>query len=407
MVIELLSEEVEYEDWSSTHYNATITADFLFTNTGGADTLYMYIPHAVMTVFVSVLYNAMDMDVPLENPRVLVDGEPVEVRKLCVGDFDPDWPGDRAWEEIAEAAQPLFDEKPQEGEPFYFTRYFADPENDRWDITYPADALLAYWEVPFAAGETKLIEYIQEYSLTSDYGEQVFRLTYPLFTGAGWRGDIGFGRVTVVPGEGCDWNDLRYYIGLHLPLPEEVEGHRLEVFGDIADHAAFDECGLAGYDGVNYERALIWEFSDYEPHPGQLNSYALYPDIGDLGTDQYMLHGDFEDGLEESYDNPWDYSMIYLYLGKYPPGYFFAVDTAGVPLFDSPGGDPLDDARIGFTKRAVISEWEGNWVKTTSHDWETETTAEGWVNLLPLDEDWLVTPSLLPLPATYYEPVEE
>ncbi len=407
VVIELRSEDVVYEDWSTTRYDATITADFLFTNTGEEDTVYMHIPYSVMTIFVSVLYGAVEMEEPLENPRVLVDGEPVEVRKLCVGPFDSDWSGDGTWEEFVELSQPLFREKPDEGEPFYFTRYFTDSET-HWDaISHRADALLAYWEVPFEAGETKLVEYVQEYSLTSDYGEQVFRLTYPLFTGAGWHGDIGYGRVSVVPGEGCDWNDLRYYVGLHLPLPEEEEDHRLEVFDAIADHAAFGKCDLAGYDGGEYERALVWEFSDYEPHPGQLNSYALYPDIGDIGTYQYMLHEDYEAGFEESYDNPWNYSMIYLYLGKHPPGYFFAVETEGVPLHNSPGGDPLDDARIGFTRRAVISEWEGNWVKTTSHDWETETTVEGWANLLPLDEDWLVMLGLLPLPATYYETVEE
>ncbi len=407
VVIELRSEEVVYEDWSSTRYSATITADFLFTNTGEANTVYTYIPYSVMTIFVSVLYDAVDMAIPLENPRVLVDGEPVEVRKLCVGNFDESVLEGGTWEEFAERALPLFDEQPENGEPFYFRRYFTDSEYGLGDITHPADALLAYWEVPFAADETKLVEYVQEYSLTSDYGEQVFRLTYPLFTGAGWRGDIGFGRVTVVPGEGCDWSDLRYYTGLHLPLPEEVEGHRLEICGDIADHAAFGKSDLASYDGGDYERALVWEFTDYEPHPGQLNSYALYPDIGDLGTYQYMLHEDYEAGFEESYDNPWDYSMIYLYLGEYPPSYFFVVETDGVPLFDSPGGNPLDDARIGFTHGARVLDWEGNWIKVSWKDWESDRSGEGWANLLPLDEDWLVVPSLLPLPDSYYEPVEE
>ncbi|MCX7022215.1 MAG: hypothetical protein NTW26_08105 [bacterium] len=74
VVIELQREHVDYEDWSSEVYGATVTADFLFTNTGGADTVYMYIPHSVMTVFVSYLYDAEDMETPLENPRVLVDG---------------------------------------------------------------------------------------------------------------------------------------------------------------------------------------------------------------------------------------------------------------------------------------------------------------------------------------------
>jgi hypothetical protein len=401
VVVELRSEEVEYEDWSARRYYATVTADFLFTNEGDAETVYMYIPHTVMTLFVSVLYEAVEMEAPVENPRVSVDGEPVEVHKLCVGPFDPDWVGDRSWEEFVELSRPLFGEKPEEGEPFYFTNYFTGTEMYWDEISHPADALLAYWEAPFEAGETVLVEYVQEYYLTSDYGEQVFRLTYPLFTGAGWRGDIDLGRVTVVPGENCDWSDLRYYTGLHLPLPEEEEDRRLEVCDGIAAHAAFEKCRLAAYDGEEYERALVWEFSDYEPHPGQLNSCSLYPDIGDLGTYQFMLHDDYEAGLEESYDNPWDYSMIYLYLGDFLPTYFFAVNTEGVPLFDSPGGEELG-ARIGFTRGAQVSDWEGNWIKVSWRDWESERSGEGWANLLPLDEDWTVVPSLLPVPETYY-----
>ncbi|MCK4593898.1 hypothetical protein KAU45_05305, partial [bacterium] len=407
VVIELRVLDITEGDWSSTRYYATITADFLFTNTGEADTVYTYIPVSVMTIFVSVLYGAVDMDVPLENPRVLVDGEPVEVYKLCVGNFDESVLEGGTWEEFAERALPLFDEQPENGEPFYFRRYFAGVE-EHWDkIAHRADALLAYWEVTFEAGETKLVEYVQEFDLTSDYGEQVFRLTYPLFTGAGWRGDIGYGRVTVLPGEGCDWNDLRYYTGLHLPLPSEEEDHRFSLNEGITGHEGFNRCNLAGYRGGSFDHALVWEFSDYEPHPGQISSYAFYPDIGDIGTYQYMLHGDYEDGFEESYDNPWDYSMIYLYLGKSPPGYFFSAAVEGVPLHDAPHGQPLGEGpefRISFTQGASIIEREGNWAKVSYRNWDSDTTLEGWVDLVPVNSQGHVVPGLLPLPATYYEP---
>ncbi|MCX7022214.1 MAG: hypothetical protein NTW26_08100 [bacterium] len=270
--------------------------------------------------------------------------------------------------------------------------------------------MLAYWEVPFAPGETKLVEYVQDYALTSDYGERVFRLTYPLFTGAGWSGSIGSGRVSVVPGEGCDWNDLCYNVGLHLPLPVEEEGYRLDVLGGIADQPAFDKCDLAKYDGESYPRALVWRFSDYEPYPGQVNSYSLYPDIGDIGGTQYMLYDDFDAGVVEAYDNPWDYSMIYLYLGPRVPTYFLSATIAGVPLYDSPGGDvitsPLGES-IAFTRGAEIVEREGNWVKTTSSDSETGAAVEGWANLLPLDSGGLVLPSLLPVPESYVGEVGE
>ncbi len=402
VVLELQRRHVDYEDWSADLYDATVTADFLFTNTGDADTVYMYIPHAVRTVFVSYLYEAEDMDTPLENPRVLVDGEPVEVRKVCLGAFDPEFLGDMTWDEFAELTRPLFDEEPKAGEPFYFTRYFVEGDEE-WGgkITHPAEAVLAYWEVPFAPRESRLVEYVQDYAMTSDYGENVFRLTYPLFTGAGWSGAIGEGVVSVVGDEGCDWNDLLYYVGLHLPLPAEEEGYRLDVLDGIAGHPAFDECNLAKYDGEKFSHAMVWSFSDYEPYPGQLNSYALYPDIGDIGNYQYMLYGDFEAGDVEAYDNPWDYSMIYLYLGRFEPSYYLCVDTDGVPLFDSPGGEPLGEA-VAFTRSAEILGREGNWVNVRSSDWETGTDVEGWANLLPLDDKWEVLPSLLPVPESYY-----
>ncbi len=402
VVIELQRRHVDYEDWSADLYDATVTADFLFTNTGDADTVYMYIPHAVRTVFVSYLYEAEDMDTPLENPRVLVDGEPVEVRKVCLGAFDPEFLGDMTWDEFAELTRPLFDEEPKAGEPFYFTRYFVEGDEE-WGgkITHTAEAVLAYWEVPFAKGESKLVEYVQDYAMTSDYGESVFRLTYPLFTGAGWSSSIGEGRVSVVPGEGCDWNDLLYYVGLHLPLPEEKEGYRLDVLEPIADHTAFDECNLAKYDGEKFSRAMVWSFADYEPYPGQLNCAALYPDIGDIGNYQYMLYGDFETGNVEAYYNPWDYSMIYLYLGRYAPTYFISVNLAGAPLYDSPGGKPLGES-IPFTQGGELLEQDGNWARLSWRDWESDREGEGWANLLPLDDDWLVLPNLLPMPESYY-----
>jgi hypothetical protein len=403
VVIELRREHVDYEDWSADVYSATVTADFLFTNTGGADTVYMYIPHSVLTVFVSYLYDAEEMETPLENPRVLVDGEPVEVRKVCLGAFDSEYMGDVTWDEFAGYTGALFAEKPDEGGPFYFTRYFTDTEED-WGgkITHPAGAVLAYWEVPFAPGETKLVEYVQDYAMTSDYGEKVFRLTYPLFTGAGWSGAIGEGVVSVVAGEGCDWDDLLYYVGLHLPLPVEEEGYRVDVLDAIADHPDFGKGELANYDGEKYPRALVWNFADYEPYPGRLDSYALYPDVGDIGNTQYMLHDEFEAGEVESYSNPWDYSMIYLYLGRFAPTYYLCVNEAGVPLYDAPGGEPLD-VGVGFTHGAEILEQDGNWAKLAWSDWETGGEGVGWANLLPLDDDWLVLPSLLPIPESYYE----
>jgi|GEM_PF-1055851 len=402
VVIELQRRHVDYEDWSADLYDATVTADFLFTNTGDADTVYMYIPKGVRTVFVSYLYEAEDMDTPLENPRVLVDGEPVEVRKVCVGAFDPEYMGDMTWDAFAELTRPLFDEEPKEGEPFYFTRYFVEGDEE-WggEITHPAEAVLAYWEVPFAEGESKLVEYVQGYSMTSDYGEKVFRLTYPLFTGAGWSGAIGEGVVSVVGGEGCDWGDLLYYVGLHLPLPEEIDKYRPDIPDPIVDHPDFGKCGLARYDGEQYAQALVWEFTDYEPWPGQLNCSALYPDIGDVGNYQYMRYDDFETGNAEAYDNPWDYSMIYLYLGRFAPSYYLCINAAGAPLHDSPFGGPLGEA-VAFTRSAEILEREGNWVKVRSSDWETGTEVEGWVNLWQLDADGLVVPGLLPIPESYY-----
>jgi hypothetical protein len=176
--------------------------------------------------------------------------------------------------------------------------------------------------------------------------------------------------------------------------------------GGIADHPAFGKCNLAKYDGEKYPRALVWNFSDYEPYPGQVNSYALYPDIGDIGGSQHTLYDDFEAGVVEAYDNPWDYSMIYLYLGRFAPTYFISANIEGAPLFDSPGGVPLGES-IAFTQGGEILERDGNWVRLSWNDWENDRTVEGWANLLPLDDNWEVLPSLLPMPESHYGEEDE
>ena len=78
--IEMTSEDVLIEIYPGG--TVEITAAFLFTNTGTADTVIMYFPLTLRTIFHGPylpLYNVTD---PLSSPSVTVNGSPAEVRPL-------------------------------------------------------------------------------------------------------------------------------------------------------------------------------------------------------------------------------------------------------------------------------------------------------------------------------------
>lgn len=108
-----------------------ITAAFHFTNIGAADTVIMYFPVTLRTIFNGPylpLYNVTD---PLLSPSVTVNGSPAEVRPLIGNTWTP-WFDDYTWEEVREAVYTMRETEPDTGE-IYF--YIADGFSwDTYDI---------------------------------------------------------------------------------------------------------------------------------------------------------------------------------------------------------------------------------------------------------------------------------
>lgn len=97
-------------------------------------------------------------------------------------------------------------------------------------------ALIIVFEISFEHDETKIIEvkYSQNDLLRS--GDRAY-FSYLLSTGATWKGNIGYGKITLYMGEGMTQND--FYA---IQLEESELGHP-QVFEDFA----------------------VWEFFNYEP----------------------------------------------------------------------------------------------------------------------------------------------
>jgi hypothetical protein len=275
--IELTCEDVVIEVFPGG--KAEITADFLFTNTGQADTVIMYFPISVMLPTHSLLWSLSDLSDPLINPSVSVNGIPTDVHPLLATNWSTWAFRDFSWVDILDTVNPLSDIEPDDHETFF---YMIDTE--RWDsidvildnvladsisdidyLILSASSSHASWTVPFKAGEQVLVEYSMEYSLGSDYMERSYDLTYPLYTGASWSGAIGNGRITVLPRGDIG---IKHFISWgSSSMPEAIceDDYSFAPLPEIVDAPGYEMTILSNLSGRHMEGALVWLFHDFEP----------------------------------------------------------------------------------------------------------------------------------------------
>jgi len=229
--------------------------------------------------------------------------------------------------------------------------------------------------------------------MTSDYEEGIFRLTYPLFTGATWAGDIGYGKISIVLDESCQREDLQFYYGIGLPEPQEYKNYKLDFISSIKDHIGYSTSNLAEFEDCLYPHAVIWEFTNLEPTPSTFTFQSFYPDIGDIGTEyqcEYNQKG-------HNFVNPWIKSQIYLYFGSYKPYSFFVINMEGIPIYDRPYGIPISGEHyIAPFSTVCPIEWQDHWLKAEITDHINDIREEAWVPIYILDSDSNVIPYLMP-----------
>ncbi len=293
--IEMISEDVLIEIYPGGAVE--ITAAFLFTNTGTADTVIMYFPLTLRTIFHGPylpLYNVTD---PLSSPSVTVNGSPAEVRPLIGNTWTP-WFDDYTWDEVREAVHTMRETEPDTGEVYF---YIADDFSwdtydiykwlDEWssdytvlkDLVVVINSLNACWTVPFSEGDSVLVEFSMEYSMSSEYESPYCTMVYPLYTGASWAGPIGEGRITVAPCGGLRFADFDSWYSISMPDARSVINMTYEPLEAISGADGFELTELADISGTYLDSVLIWEFTDFEPavSPTHWEYFYFTPDNPD------------------------------------------------------------------------------------------------------------------------------
>ena len=276
--IELTCEDVVIEVYPGGV--AEITADFLFTNTGQADTVFMYFPISVMVPTISLLWSLEHISDPLINPSVSVNGIPTVVHPLLSSIWSPQGRFRRlSWEDILNTVKPLSSIEPDDYEVFFYMTspdswdsfgmmvdsVLADSISDRYRIMLNAISSHACWTVPFKAGEQVLVEYSMNYFLGHEFTEWSYDLTYPLYTGASWSGPIGNGRITVIP---RGYLGLKHFTGWSsTSMPEAIceYDYLFSPLTEIINAPGYEKTILSGISGLEIESALVWLFHDFEP----------------------------------------------------------------------------------------------------------------------------------------------
>lgn len=380
--------ELEWEEQLRLHPGVEVAASFDFVNDGPADEVLMYVPLQVRHPFYGPYLWIEDETAALDVIEVYVDGEPVEPFAVYRGVWrDEDY---NDWDELAGVIEPLSDEKPADGESFCFLNGATNPRDENPNPPYPAESLLAAWRVEFPAGGSRLVEYRQSYSFSSDYEYHSFRFCYPLYTGAGWADDIGRGRITVLGEPDFDWSYLAEYLGLYLPTPDWEAGYPLEFDESFAESVLLER-----FTG-EYERALVWSFADLEPVGGVESWKTFNPDFGDIyNADYYEWSAALERGEKPEPDGR-QATLVYLALGE-PADGFMVIDPhpAGLTAYDEPEGEPLEQGPV-YTNILRVDERRGDWLHGSWYDYETSTEHEGWAPLTVTGDDGLVLPRLMP-----------
>ena len=299
--IEMTAEDVVIEVLESG--KAEITADFLFTNNGDEESLIMYFPISVMTPQISHLWNLSQTTPLLDSPVVTVNGASVEVYPLLRARWYPQG-NDLTWKDVLNFSTPLTDGEPDTNAVFFYmlhpscweslTMDFVSPLDIPDQLAMMADGFMAAWTVDFDAGEQLLVEYCMEYSMSGDREEYLYTLFYPLYTGAGWAGSIGKGRISVIGGEGFSWNTLIDWTSLSMTEGTEVENPEIDPFPEFSNLPTWGETRLSQLTGNMYCHALVWEFSDFEPviTPSVWQAFYPFPE----GTDSIWLSPTEPDG---------------------------------------------------------------------------------------------------------------
>lgn len=299
--IEMTAEDVVIEVLESGR--AGITADFLFTNNGDAESLIMYFPVSVMTPQISHLWNLTQTTPLLDSPAVTVNGTSAEVYPLLRGRWSPQR-NELTWKDVLKLSTPLTDGEPDTNAAFFYMLHPSCWESLTMDFVSPldipdrlvmmADGFMAAWTVDFDAGEQILVEYCMEYRMSGDREEHVYTIFYPLYTGAGWAGSIGKGRISVIRGELFPWDTLIDWTSLSMTEGVEVQNLELDPFTEFSDLLTWEKTRLSQLTGNTYYRALVWEFSDFEPAitPSVWQAFYPFPE----GSDSIWLASTEPDG---------------------------------------------------------------------------------------------------------------
>ncbi|KQC13229.1 MAG: hypothetical protein APR63_09185 [Desulfuromonas sp. SDB] len=393
----LVREAWEVSDEQTEIYKADIYSSFLFTNTGEADRVLMAIPVESATPTVPWVYG-QGIDSTLFTPVVMVDGQPVEV-KLIYGYYPADDIDSGQWNEVLDKLDPVYDSLPQSSQFLFFRNYvYSDPDYSV-DFIQPKVAL-ACWEVSFNSGQQRLVEYHEEYEMTSDYGMKTFRLTYPLFTGATWKGPIGEGKISVIMDSSFVRDDLQYYLGILLPEPEEIENGSLDLENFLSRLENPQISQLADFNNLEFSYGIIWEFNNFEPIPSGFSYQDYYMDSEIF---YYTAFDSYIDTPNHELSPPWFKSRIYLYLGEVSPHWFIAVNEQGVPVYSQPDQSSVNIIdTIGPMTSVEAFEIDDNWIKAEIHEHDTDNEIKGWIPLYYYNEDGLLEVNLILIIGTDY-----
>lgn len=376
---------------------AALTGSFLFAGEGSGSPVLMAFPFEISTVFSPPGYAVSDGET--DQPRgfdlvVEVNGERVEPFVLVQVTMDKGDLGS-GFSAFLDRYDYFTDDRARG-----MTRLVIPPDSGDslvydFDFANRADAVLACWPVSVPSGDTVLVEIRTTGRLTSDYSENLFRLSYPLVTGASWAGTIGRGRICLVPGEGFDWNTLQWYTGVCMPTSATYEDW---LPGLLPEFVGFAPELIREVTGREYTDAVVWEFSDFEPVAGRRDTYTFFPDFGDIYA---LVQTAWEDGDPIQ---PWRSSFVYAFVGPQAPTDFTVVSGTGLDLFDGcfRGAGTVGTVSPGSV--LGVLETCGGWMRLSCEGYLDRPSLEGWFLPGLPGSDGIVEPELMPSPEGYWEP---
>lgn len=294
--IELTAEDVLIEMLPAGQ--AELTADFLFTNTGPADTVLMYFPVSIMVPTISVLWSLDDLTDPLTEPVVAVNGEAVEVRPLLCMPWNREYRDPAEWEALCEMFEVLVPaEEPDSGLVFFLADagIWSGLNIMEWvssdSITDLTEAVLntrsshALWSVPFGAGESLRVTYSIAYSLRYAWENPILSMTYPLYTGGSWAGNIGSGRIVATAEPGGKFAGITGWSSVSMPEgTEELDYLYLSLPAMVE---APGRSPLTDRYGETMEMAVVWTFEEFEPVVSPMGWMYYYEDPEDINARYY------------------------------------------------------------------------------------------------------------------------